>query len=98
MGDELKSAFELAMERLRAKAGELPHEQLSDEQRARIGEIRNRFRARRAELEVLHQSAMDKARAGDDPQRLLTLEEEVQRDLRRIAAEEDEEVRAVRGA
>ncbi len=98
MGDELKSAFELAMERLRAKAGDARPEQLSQEQREQIAEIRRRFRARRAELEVLHQSAMDKARAGDDPQRLLTLEEEFQRDIRRIAAEEDEEDRAVRGA
>ena len=55
-----KTAYELAMERLKnrdAEAG-IEHKALTDEQKARIGEIRNFYQAKLAEVEVLHQGKL----------------------------------------
>ena len=60
MSDEkvLKSAYELAMERLRkgdADAG-IERRPVTDAQKAAIAEIRNFYEAKLAEVEVLHTS------------------------------------------
>src|SRR4030095_1959450 len=53
---ELKSAYELAMERFKKKDAEagVERQPLTDEQKAEIAEIRNRYQAKIAELEILH--------------------------------------------
>ena len=53
---ELKSAYELAMERFKKKDADAGIERhpLSDEQKAEIAEIRSRYQAKIAELEILH--------------------------------------------
>jgi hypothetical protein len=98
VGDELKSSFELAMERLKAKGGDAASRRLTAEQRARIAAIRDEFKARRAEAEVLHRSAMENARTANDAQKLLRLEEEFQREMQQLLADEERRVGEVREA
>ncbi len=91
-----KSAYELALERLRRKDREEGVEErpLSDAQRARIGELRRVYEARLAEREILHHSSLRKA-AGD-PEAVEKLEEEYRRDRERIASERDRKIEAAR--
>lgn len=62
MADEpLKSAYELAMERLRAKDKEAGIEEttpLSDAQKGEITRLRQEAQAKLAELEILHRKAL----------------------------------------
>ena len=55
-----KSAYELAMERLRKKDADagVERQPVTDEQKAAIAEIRNFYQAKLAELEVLHQGKL----------------------------------------
>ena len=91
-----KSAYELALERLRRKDREEGVEErpLSDEQRARIADLRRVYEARLAEREILHHSSLRKA-AGD-PEAVEKLEEEYRRDRERIASERDRKIEAAR--
>jgi len=98
MSDEtkpLKSAFELAMERLRQKDAEAGVESrpLTDQQKASIAEVRNFYEAKIAEIEVLHRS---KLRATLDPGEREGLEQEYRRDRERLASERDSKVEKLR--
>ncbi len=90
-----KSAYELAMARLRQKDREAGVEEraVSDEQRAEIAEIRRVHDAKLAEREILHHSERLKAR---DPEALEKLEEDYRRDRERIQSERDRKIEAVR--
>src|SRR5439155_778934 len=59
-GDGPKSAYELAMERLRQKDKEasVDDRPLTDEQKAAIAEARQFYTAKVAEREILHQAAL----------------------------------------
>ena len=59
-GKGLKSAYELAMERLAKNDAEegIQRQPVTDAQRAAIAEIRNFYESKFAELEVLHQGRM----------------------------------------
>ena len=62
----LKSAYELAMDRLQAedrKSGVEQAKPLTDAQKESIAELRRQARAKRAEIEILHAKA--RAAAGD---------------------------------
>ncbi len=59
----MKSAYELAMERL-AKAG--PEKKLSDEERERLAGINNRYQAKLAERETFLYGLLAKAEAAQD--------------------------------
>jgi hypothetical protein len=91
-----KSAYELAMERLRRKDREEGVEErpLTEEQRAAIAEARRVAEARFAEREILHQSALRRA---PDPDSAAALEEEYRRDRERIASDRDRKIREIRG-
>jgi hypothetical protein len=93
--DEPKSAYELILERLRKKDRDegVLERPVTDEQRARIAEIRKVYEAKLAEREILHQSAL--RRAGD-PEAFAQLEEEYRRDRERIASERDRKIDDVR--
>jgi hypothetical protein len=85
----LKSAYELALERLEGQGVERPREDVSRELRERIAEVRRRSAARLAELEILHRDrlprAPDRASAEDDYHReRRRIEEERERDLARL--------------
>ena len=97
MSDEApKSAYELAMERLRKKDRDegVSERPLSAEQREAIAEARRVAEARLAEREILYQSAV---RRIADPEAAATLEEEYRRDRERIASDRDQKIAAIRG-
>ena len=96
MSDEApKSAYELAMERLRKKdaADGVEQRPLSDEQRAAIAEARRVAESRVAEREVLHQSAV---RGVVDPGSLEELDLQYRRDRDRIQADLDRKIAEIR--
>ncbi len=63
MGEELKSAYERALERLKDKGMEPVETALTDEQKREIAEIRKEFEAKIAELEIMMQSSITEAHA-----------------------------------
>jgi hypothetical protein len=95
MGDAPKSAFELAMERLRAddrKAG-IEETTLSADQKKRIAEARQAATARLAEREILFQDAI---REIGDPADREKAEQEYQTDRRRITEDCERAIEAIR--
>lgn len=95
-GDQApKSAYELAMERLRKKDEEAGVERqvLTEAQKAAITEIRNFYEAKLAEAELLHQSKM---RASTDPTERAAREEEYRRDRERLSSERDRKIEKAR--
>jgi len=90
-----KSAYELAMERLKKKDEEagLTRQPVSDAQKAAIAEIRNFYEAKLAELDVMHQS---KLRASVDVEARAALEQEFRRERERLATERDAKVEKAR--
>jgi hypothetical protein len=93
--DAPKSAYELAMERLRKKDAESGTETrtLTDEQRTAIAEVRNFYEAKGAEVEVLHQSALRRA---TEPDARALLEEQYRRDRERLNSERDSKIAKIR--
>jgi hypothetical protein len=91
----LKSALELAMERLKKKDADegVESRPLSDEQKAAIAEARNFYESKLAEAEVLHQS---KLRATVDPTDRETLEQGYRRDRERLTSERDAKIERIR--
>lgn len=91
--ERLKSAYELAMERLQARDTE-PHRPLADEQKARIAEARQVGKAKLAELEILHRKNLSEA-AGE-PQKLSEVEEHYRIDRRRVESATEDAVRRIK--
>ena len=94
--NDMKSSFELAMERLKKKdleAGVKEERPLTDHQRAAIAEAKKVSEARIAEREILYHSALRSAR---DPEAVATLEEEYRRDRERITYDRDRKIEEIR--
>jgi hypothetical protein len=93
--DRPKSAFELAMERLRQKDKEASIEDrpLTDEQKAAIAETRQFHKAKVAEREILHQAALRAAGTHEEVERL---NEELRRDQERLANDRDRKIAEIR--
>ena len=93
--DAPKSAYELILERLKKKDREdgVEERSVTEEQRARIAEIRKVYEAKLAEREILHHSALRRAA---DPEAFAQLEEEYRRDRERIAGERDRKIEDAR--
>jgi hypothetical protein len=91
----LRSAYDIAMERLRQKDADAGIENvpLTDTQKAAIAEARNFYDAKLAEREVLHQSTV---RRTADPEALKTLEENYQRDRARFVTDRDAKIERIR--
>lgn len=86
-----KSAYELAMERLRkqdAEAG-VERQPVTDAQKAAIAEIRNFYESKLAELEVLHEGHR---RTSVDPAELATGEQQYRSQRERLVAERDAKI------
>jgi hypothetical protein len=91
----LKSAYELALERLRKsdeQAG-IATRPLTEQQKAAIAEIRTFYQAKIAEQEVLHQSRIRKTL---DPAERDTLENEWRRERERLSSERDGKIERAR--
>jgi hypothetical protein len=90
-----KSAYELAMERLRKKDADAGVEQtpLTAAQKAAIAEIRNFYEAKLAEAELLYQGRM---RSTFDPAERDAREKEYRRDRERLSSERDAKIERAR--
>jgi hypothetical protein len=90
-----KSAYELAMERLRKKDADagITRQPMTEAQKAAVGEIRNFYESKLAELEVLHQGEL---RRLFDPEQRATLEEQYRRDRERLVGERDAKIEKIR--
>src|SRR5215475_15676674 len=93
--DAPKSAFELAMERLKKKDAEegVVEHKLTDAQKAAIAEARSIYEARVAERQILHR---EKQFTTVDPQDLERINEEYRRDLERFATDRDAKIKRIR--
>jgi hypothetical protein len=91
----LKSAFDLAMERLRQsdKDAGVESRPLTDAQKAAIAEVRNFYEAKLAEQQVLHHSSLQHMQ---DPAERATLEENYRRDRERLGSERDSKIAKLR--
>ena len=96
MSDERpKTAYELAMERLRKKDTEagVDERPLSAEQKAAIAEARQVHDAKVAEREILHQAALRGAGSHEEIERL---NDELRRDKERLASARDRKITEIR--
>ena len=95
MSDAPKSAFELAMEKLKKKDAEsgVEAQALTDSQRAAIADAKSLYEARVAERRIMHQSAILSI---FDPAELEERATELRRDLERFASERDSKIQKIR--
>jgi hypothetical protein len=89
----MKSAYELAMERLSAKE---PAVLLSDEQKERIAEIEAKCKADIAAKELLLQGEVAKATAAGSHDEIAQLRRQLADEIRRFEEKRDREKDAVR--
>jgi hypothetical protein len=80
----MKSAYELAMERLERQA---PTRQLSAQQKSAIAEIDSTYRARLAERELFLKGEIAKARASGKPDEAESLQKQLAMDTKRLNEE-----------
>ena len=93
-GGRMKSAYELALERLASQGIEPPREEaLAPEVREKVAEARRRTEAKVAELEILHRDAL---RKNPDPVAREKAEEEYRRERRRLEEEGERQVDKLR--
>ena len=91
----MKSAYELAIERLRKKDEEagVTSTPVTDEQKAAIAEVRNFYESKLAEQQVLHESALRKLL---EPEAREVLEQEYRRNRERLTSERDRKIEKIR--
>ena len=89
----MKSAYELAMERLEQQA---PTVALTEEQKAALAEIDERFKAKIASRELTLKDLLAKAQAKGDAGEMAELEQELTRELQKLRRQCEEEKEAVR--
>jgi hypothetical protein len=95
----LKSAVELAMDKLRERdrdSGDAEHKPLTPAQKKRIAQLRQNAKAKLAEIEILHRGKL--AGAAGDPAELEKIEERYGIDRRRVESRLESDLgRARRG-
>ena len=89
----MKSAYELAMERLESKD---PGVLLTDEQKARIADIEAKCKADIAAKELLLQGEIAKATAAGSAEELAQIRRQLADDIRRFEETREREKEAVR--
>ena len=77
----MKSAYELAMERLEKKT---PSVALTNQQKEQIAEIESTYKARIAEKELFLKGEMENARSGGKYEELEALEKQLSVEIRRL--------------
>ena len=77
----MKSAYELAMERLEQSA---PQTKLTDEQKAEIADLDSKFKAKIAEREVFLQGLIEKATGTGNMVELSELQDQLTREVDRL--------------
>ena len=94
-GTGVKSAYELALERLDAQGIARPREEaLSGAVKGEIAAVRQKAEARLAELEILHRDRLKKT---FDPEARRQEEEDYLRERRRIEEDRDRRIERAKG-
>jgi hypothetical protein len=91
----MKSAYELAMERLERQS---PTRQLSEKQKGEIAEIESTSQARIAERELFLKGEIAKALAAGKPDEVESLQKQLAMDVRRLKDECETKKKKVREA
>ena len=91
----MKSAYELAMERLEKKAPSLA---LTDEQKQQIAEIDSTFKARIAEKELFLKDQITKALAAGNHEEAESLQKQLSIDIRRLQEDAETKKEKLRAA
>ena len=89
----MKSAYELAMERLNKTS---PSAKLTDAQKEQIAELDSRYKAKIAEREIALKGEMDQATAAGDADKLEMLQQQLVKERKKLQAELEEKKDAVR--
>jgi len=93
-GDGLKSAYELALERLDSQGiGRPDANALSSETREEVSEARVKAQAKLAELEILHYKSLEDI---FDPRQRQRVEQEYRAERQRIEARRDRRIESLR--
>lgn len=90
----MKSAYELAMERLQKQS---PASKLTEAQKEQIAELDSLYKAKRAEKELFLKGEIAKAKAAGDHEAIDQLQQQLARELKRLdddCEEKKEKVRA----
>jgi hypothetical protein len=90
----MKSAYELAMERLEKKE---PTKKLTEKQKTRIAEINSIYGAKIAERETFLQGEIVKETAKGDLPAVAQIQDQLAREVRRLHVEWEEKKAAVHG-
>jgi len=90
----MKSAYELAMERLEKKA---PTKKLTEKQKAEIAEINSLYGSRIAERETFLQGEIVKEKARGDVTAVAQIQDQLSREVRRLHVEWEEKKAVVHG-
>ena len=91
-GKSLKSALDLAMERLEVRDGTLA--KLTDAQKAALAEVDRKTKAKLAEREILGSDRL--AQAGDDPAKVDPIKAGQRAEIEKIKARAEEEKERIR--
>ena len=91
----IKSAFDLAMERLSQKGEEMVS--LTPEQKEKIAEVGRRAKAKIAEIEIMYRKRIEEARTkSDGDEKIALIEKERQGEIDRIKSREEDERKKLR--
>ena len=91
-GQSLKSALDLAIERLAKRDGALT--KLTDAQKAALAEVDRKTTAKLAEWEILGSDRL--AKAGDDPEKIEPIKAEQRAEIEKIKTRAQEEKERIR--
>ena len=91
----MKSAYELAMERLQKES---PDQSLSEEKKAELAELDNLYKSKLAEREVFLGGKIAEAEATGDFEALDQLQRQLTYDKKTLESELEEKKEAARGA
>ena len=90
----MKSAYELALERLESQGIERPREEaLSDDERERVAEARRKAEAKIAEMEIMHRGRLAKL---TDPAEREKEEKDFRHERQRVEERRDREIERIR--
>ena len=89
----MKTAYELAMERLNQQS---PTVKLTDQQKAEIAEIDSLYDSKIAERELALGGEIDKAREAEDYDSIATLDQQLTDDKNKLESEREARKEAVR--
>ena len=91
----MKSAYELAMERLEKQS---PSSKLTDDQRAQLADIDSLYKSKMAEKELLLADQIRQERAAGKPGEVEKLEQQLSSELRRLTDERESKKENIRRA